>query len=211
MALSPRALSQVYVGQGIFWTRIDADGAVDDRMAGIRKAFEATGGKVIEVTGPTEILPGVWLTGPVPRIHPERNWGTLGKVRRDGKEVEDTVPEDMALVFQTDRGLVELFGCGHAGVINTLDHVRKSIDPGPVKAVIGGLHLYLNDDQGLSWTAGQLKRFGLQQLVGAHCTGLEALFRIRDLLGLTRQTCVVGAVGASYSLTNGINPLRVAK
>jgi 7,8-dihydropterin-6-yl-methyl-4-(beta-D-ribofuranosyl)aminobenzene 5'-phosphate synthase len=196
MAASPRALSQVYVGQGIFWTRIDADGTVDDRMAGIRKAFEATGGKVIEVTGPTEILPGVWLTGPVPRIHAERNWGSLGKVRRDGKDVEDTVPEDMALVFQTDRGLV---------------HVRRAIDPGPVKAVIGGLHLYLNDDQGLSWTAGQLKRFGLQQLVGTHCTGLEAVFRIRDLAGLTRQACVVGAVGASYSLTNGINPLRVAK
>ena len=211
LAASPKALSKVYVAQGIFWPRIEANGTVDDRMSGVKRAFEATGGSFVEITGPTEILPGVWLTGPVPRVHPERNWGTLGKVRRDGKDVEDTVPEDMAMIFQTEQGLVELFGCGHAGVINTLEHVRKTIDPKPVKAVIGGLHLFLNDDKQLAWTAGQLKTFGLQQLVGAHCTGIEAVFRIRDLAGLTRQTCVVGAVGASYSLTKGINPMRVAK
>ena len=210
-ATAPTALGKVYVGQGIFWPRIDADGKVDDHMNAIKRTFEATGGTFVEVSRPTEILPGVWLTGPVPRVHPERNWGTLGKVRRDGQDVEDTVPEDMSLVFQTDSGLVELFGCGHAGVINTLTHVRKTIDPGPVKAVIGGLHLFLNDDKQLNWTAGQLKAFGLQQLVGAHCTGIEAVFRIRDLAGLTRQACVVGAVGASYSLSQGINPMRVAK
>jgi 7,8-dihydropterin-6-yl-methyl-4-(beta-D-ribofuranosyl)aminobenzene 5'-phosphate synthase len=210
-AASPRALSKVYVAQGIFWPRIDATGKVDDHMSGIKRAFEATGGSFVEITSPTEILPGVWLTGPVPRVHPERNWSSLGKVRRDGKDIEDTVPEDMALVVQTEHGLVELFGCGHAGVINTLEHVRKTIDPRPVKAVIGGLHLFQNDDQQLTWTAGQLKAFGLRQLIGAHCTGIEAVFRVREVAGLTRQACVVGAVGASYSLTKGINPLRVAK
>lgn len=210
-AKSPQALSKVYVGQGIFWPRIEGNGKADDRMGEIKRAFEATGGSFVEISKPTEILPGMWLTGPVPRVHPERNWSTLGKVRRDGQDVEDTVPEDMALVFQTEQGPVELFGCGHAGVINTLEHVRKSIDARPVKAVIGGLHLFLNDDKQLAWTAGQLKSFGLQQLVGAHCTGIEAVFRIREIAGLTRQTCVVGAVGASYSLTKGINPMRVAK
>ena len=55
------------------------------------------------------------------------------------------------------------------------------------------------------------KAFGVKELVGAHCTGIEAVYRIRELAGLTRQTCMVGAVGASYSLDKGINPLRVAK
>ena len=121
------------------------------------------------------------------------------------------VVEDMALVFQTNQGLVVLFGCGHAGVINTLEHVRKTVDPAGVKAIIGGLHLFNADEAHLAWTASQLKRFGVQQLVGAHCTGVEAVYRIRELAGLTRQTCMVGAVGATYSLDKGINPLRVAK
>ena len=210
-AKSPTALSKVYAGSGIFWPRISAGGAVSDRMAGVRRDYEATGGAIVEVTRPTEILPGVWLTGPVPRVHPERNWSSVGKVRTAAGEVEDTVPEDMTLVVQTAQGPVYLFGCGHAGVINTLEHARKTIDPAPVKAVIGGLHLFAADDKHLAWTAGQLKAFGVQYLLGAHCTGIESVYRIRELVGLTRQTCMVGAVGASYSLVNGINPVRIAK
>ena len=208
---SPKALGTVYTGHGIFWPRIDGNGQVDDRMSRIKRDYEATGGTVVDITKPTEILPGVWLTGPVPRVHPERNWSTLGKVRSDAGDVEDTVPEDMALVFQTNQGLVYLFGCGHAGVINTLTYTREAIDPGPVKAIIGGLHLFGASADQLRWTAGQFKTFGLQQLVGAHCTGIEAVYSIRDLAGMTRQTCMVGAVGASYSLTKGINALRIAK
>jgi 7,8-dihydropterin-6-yl-methyl-4-(beta-D-ribofuranosyl)aminobenzene 5'-phosphate synthase len=208
---TPRALSKVYAGAGILWPRITPAGRLDDRMARIKRDFEATGGSFIDVAKPTEILPGVWLTGPVPRIHPERNWSNVGKVRTAAGDVEDTVPEDMTLVFQTDKGLVYLFGCGHAGVINTLAHARKTIDPSPVTAVIGGLHLFAATDQHLAWTASQLKSFGVQQLVGAHCTGIESVYRIRDLVGLTRDTCMVGAVGASYSLTKGITAGRVAK
>ncbi len=80
-----------------------------------------------------------------------------------------------------------------------------------MKAVIGGVHLFAATDAQLAWTASQLKAFGVQQFVGAHCTGIEAVYRIRELAGLTRQTCMVGAVGASYSLANGINAVRLAR
>jgi 7,8-dihydropterin-6-yl-methyl-4-(beta-D-ribofuranosyl)aminobenzene 5'-phosphate synthase len=210
-AANPKALSTAYAGTGLFWPRVAAGGQVSDRMNAIRREYEATGARVIEVSGPMEILPGVWLTGPVPRVHPERNWSTLGAVRTPKGDVEDTVPEDMTLVIQTAQGPVYLFGCGHAGVINTLTHARKTIDPAPVKAVVGGVHLFGATDAHLAWTAQQLKAFGVQQFVGAHCTGIEATYRIRELVGLTRQTAMVGAVGASYSLTRGINPVRVAK
>jgi 7,8-dihydropterin-6-yl-methyl-4-(beta-D-ribofuranosyl)aminobenzene 5'-phosphate synthase len=208
---SPASLQTLLAGPGLFWPRVGADGRIDDRMARVRREYEATGARVAEVARPMRLQPGVWLTGPVPRVHPERNWSRLGKVRGDTGDVEDTVPEDMALVVQTNQGLVLLFGCGHAGVINTLEHVRAAIDPSGVKAIIGGLHLFAADEAHLAWTASQLKRFGVQQIVGAHCTGIEAVYRLRELSGLTRQSCMVGAVGASYSLDKGINPLRIAK
>lgn len=204
------ALGKAYVGRGIFWPRISAKGQVDDRMAGVKRDFEAKGGSFVEVGAPLEIMPGVWLTGPVPRIHPERNWSVTGKVRTEAGDVEDTVPEDMTMVFRTAEGPVYLFGCGHAGVINTLEHGRKAIDPSPVRAVIGGLHLFSATDEHLAWTAQKLKEFGVQQLMGAHCTGIEAVYRIRALAGLNRQSCVVGAVGASYSLAKGIVPGAIA-
>ena len=210
-ASSPNALRMAYVGKGIFLPRVAPDGTVSTRMSAVRKEYESAGGRMIEIEKPTEIAPGVWLTGPVPRVHPERNWTPGGKVRSDKGDVEDTVPEDMAMIFQTEKGVVELFGCGHAGVINTLTHVRSAIDPSPVRAIIGGLHLYEASDAHLQWTAAQLKAFGVRELVGAHCTGLEAVYRIRQLAALTRQACMVGAVGASYSLEKGISPRRVAK
>jgi 7,8-dihydropterin-6-yl-methyl-4-(beta-D-ribofuranosyl)aminobenzene 5'-phosphate synthase len=206
-----KSLTTLYVGSGIFLPRVEADGRLDERMASIKREYESTGGRIVEVEAPLRLQPGVWLTGRIPRVPPERNWGGLGKVRTPSGDQEDIVIEDMALVFRTNQGLVVLFGCGHAGVINTLEHVRKNIDSANVKAIIGGLHLYAAEEAHLSWTASQFKRFGVQQLLGAHCTGIEAVYRIRALAGLTRQTCMVGAVGATYSLEKGINPLRVAR
>ena len=33
-------------------------------------------------------------------------------------------PEDTALIFDTDKSLVVLTGCGHAGVVNIADFAR---------------------------------------------------------------------------------------
>ena len=49
-----------------------------------------------------------------------------------------------------------------------------------------------------------LKEFKVANLVGAHCTGIEALHHLRDRIGLTRKTALVGSVGGSYVLSSGI-------
>ncbi len=49
------------------------------------------------------------------------------------------------------------------------------------------------------------------RFLGAHCTGIEAVYRIRTIAGLNRQTCVVGVVARPYSLAKSINPVSVAK
>jgi 7,8-dihydropterin-6-yl-methyl-4-(beta-D-ribofuranosyl)aminobenzene 5'-phosphate synthase len=51
----------------------------------------------------------------------------------------------------------------------------------------------------------------VQQFMGAHCTGIEAVFRVRDSAGLDRSHAVVGAVGASFDLATGIDPLDLAR
>jgi len=79
------------------------------------------------------------LTGPIPRAYPEKNYPGGIEVRKDGAWVEDNLPEDMSLVFNTDRGLVLLAGCGHAGLINTLQYARQFLRPAPVDAAIIGI------------------------------------------------------------------------
>ena len=53
-----------------------------------------------------ELAPGAWLTGPVPRRYPQRNFsiGPGGRVITPEGEMEDTVPEDTSLVFDTEQG-----------------------------------------------------------------------------------------------------------
>ena len=48
----------------------------------------------------------------------------------------------------------------------------------------------------------------LGHLLGAHCTGIEAVFRLRELAGLQRSTWSSSAVGASFELGKGLDPSR---
>lgn len=207
---NPAALSRVHVGKGIFWNRPSNNGE-GNHVVKIKAEYEATGGTFIEYNEPKELLPGVWLTGPVPRVHAERNWSGSGRMKTPDGLVEDNLPEDMSLVATTDKGLVVVSGCGHAGIINTLEHARKKVQNANVYAALGGFHLYGLNDEKLDWTASKLKEFGLQQFLGAHCTGIEAVYRIRQQAGLNRQSCVVGAVGASFDLAKGIDATALAK
>src|SRR5919108_527027 len=98
----------------------------------------------------------------------------------------------------------------HTGGLVTLRREYARASPS-VLAVVGGLHLFQKDDASLDWTADRLRALGVQNLIGAHCTGLEAVYRIRARAGLDRAHCVVGAAGASFSLAKGIDPLALAR
>jgi 7,8-dihydropterin-6-yl-methyl-4-(beta-D-ribofuranosyl)aminobenzene 5'-phosphate synthase len=209
---SPDALATVHAGDGIFDPRTEGILPFETNpMILIKPQYEATGGVFVIHHRPVELYPGVWLTGPVPRKYPERNWSGDGKVRTPAGVVEDNVPEDTALVFDTEQGLVVLTGCGHAGVINTIEFARSFIRPARVHALIGGIHLFNASEETLAWTAGKLRAFGVDNFIGAHCTGIETVYRFRTELGLDRAHAVVGAVGATFELGRGIDPRNIAK
>lgn len=222
--VNPAALSRVHVAPGIFLSRRGASAAMQrvERMPtgsdqeanpliAMRPSIEASGAVIVEHAKPTELMPGVWLTGPVPRRYPERNWSAgISIVSADGL-VADSVPEDMALIINTEKGLVVVTGCGHAGIVNIVEYAREVVAPRRAYAVVGGLHLFAATDETLAWTAERLRAADLTYLLGAHCTGIEAVFRIRQLAGLSRRSAVVAAVGSSFDLARGIDPLALAQ
>jgi len=208
---NPAALSRAHVARGFFWPRT-RNGTPFGSLTEMRAAYEASGGAFIEHDSPAEILPGVWLTGPVPRIHGEHNVPPGIMVESPQGTIPDEVPDDDSLVLDSTEGLIVVTGCGHAGVVNTLEQARKVVRPdAKVTTVLGGLHLFEADDSTLDWTGSQLKRFGVGHVIGAHCTGIEAVYRLRQSAGLGRKSCVVGAVGASYDMGAGIDPGRLAR
>jgi 7,8-dihydropterin-6-yl-methyl-4-(beta-D-ribofuranosyl)aminobenzene 5'-phosphate synthase len=210
MKTNPAALSVVHVARGIFYSRPGPQGE-ENKMIVIKKEYEATGGTFVEHNEAAEIFPGWWLTGPVPRKYPEHNWSSTGKVQTPAGIVEDTIPDDQSLVLNTPKGLVVITGCGHAGIVNILTFTREQFPNAPVEAIVGGLHLFPATDDQLNWTAYKLKDFKVANLLGAHCTGIEAVYRIRERLGLPRSSAVVGSVGSSFVLGEGIHPGQLAK
>ncbi len=195
----------VHVGKGIFYSRPTAEGE-DNEMIAICKHYEGTGGKFVEHTEGATIFPGAWLTGSVPREYPEHNRSGTGGVQTPEGVAEDNIPEDQSLVLNTPRGLVVVTGCGHAGIVNILTYTRASYSDLPVHGVVGGVHLFAASDEQLNWTGDEFKEFQVANLLGAHCTGIEAVYRLRDRAGLSRQTAVVGTVGSTFTLKVGITP-----
>lgn len=213
---NPQALSRVHVPKGIFYPRPGAAGREGNGLLPLRAQYEATGGVFVEHEGPAQVLPGVMMLGPVPRVHQERNWssprgGPAGRVQTPEGVVEDTVPEDTSLVVDTAEGLVLISGCGHAGIVNTMEFARAVVRSAPIVAAIGGFHLFAATDETLRWTGGKMKAFGVSYLLGAHCTGIESVFRLRQLVGLTRATALVAGVGATYVHGTGIDPTVLAR
>lgn len=208
----PKSLTRAHAAPGIRLSRPRPNGGEGNTFAAASAAYTSGGGKLIEHDAFVEIYPGVWLTGPVPRKHPERNWSGAGQLRTTaGALAEDNLPEDMSMVIETSEGLVVISGCGHAGIVNTIEHIRAKLGARPLHAAIGGFHLFNSTDAQLDWTAGKLKEFGLGHFIGAHCTGLEATYRLRERTGLDRRRAVVGAVGAGFVLGRGIQPGSIAR
>jgi len=78
MEKNPAAIGRVHVSANVFVPLLKGDGTDGNGLTPKREPYEATGGHFVLHAGPTEIAPGVWFTGPVPRKYPETNWSNEG-------------------------------------------------------------------------------------------------------------------------------------
>ena len=124
-----------------------------------------------------EVLPGLFLTGEVPRRNPFER-GDSGLFCDTAGYCADMHHDDQSLVIRTGKGLILILGCCHAGIVNTLDHAREMSGVEDIYAVIGGMHLGFCADEQLDETVKALRRFTIRKLVGSHCTGFNASVRL---------------------------------
>jgi 7,8-dihydropterin-6-yl-methyl-4-(beta-D-ribofuranosyl)aminobenzene 5'-phosphate synthase len=208
---NPKALSRCHVGAGIFAARETGDGAAFPHMQKLKTDYEALGGFFVIHDAPAEIAPGVWFSGPVPRRHNERNWNPGLFIRSAEGRAEDTLPEDSALVINTGDGTVIVTGCGHAGVMNICERARDILGPQPIAGVIGGLHLFLNNEASIAATGATLKALGVRKILAAHCTGFEATYILRRALDASPADVAVATVGAQWISGIGIQTGMLAQ
>ncbi len=208
------AIRRVHVAKGMFLSRRTPwkpAGEEGNEMIAMRESLKSNGVEFLEYSEPTEILPAVWVTGPVTRTHEEKTYSRAIEVNINGEWVVDHVPESQGLAVVTENGPIVLLGCGHSGSVNLLEHVQREIQDHSIHALMGGMHLFAADDETLGWTADRLRDIGLQHLMAGHCTGIEPLYRLRAGLNLNRSTAVVGAVGSRFVYGEGIHPTAIAQ
>ena len=152
-------------------------------------------GGVHWITQPLEVAPGVGITGPIPRLTDYEDTGGPFYADAEG-EHGDPIPDDLALWIRTDRGLVVVVGCSHAGLINTLHHVQRLCGGTRIHAVLGGFHLGEASAARIERTMGALATLGLDLLVPCHCTGDRAVEQFRHVLG---ERIHLGAAGSTYA------------
>ena len=143
------------------------------------------------VSRPVWLAGHIGLTGFIPRETDYEDTGGAFYLDPAGKHV-DPIEDDMALWIHTPFGLVVLLGCSHAGLVNTLNHVKRLSGISTVYAVIGGFHLVHSDENRLRQTINALRLMQPCMIAACHCTGEPFVHMLRDVFGSRLLSCRSG-------------------
>jgi len=144
----------------------------------LREELESLGARFKLVREPVHITEQVMTTGEVPMLSGYEEIENNLFVKEAGVIHPDPLADDLALIVDTDFGLVVILGCAHRGIINTLHHAQNLTGKELVYAVIGGTHLFRASEERLEKTIADLREIGIQRLGVSHCTGFHASARL---------------------------------
>ena len=125
----------------------------------------------------TEIGGGLSLSGYIPRISTEDCGGNFF---HDSSCTQVDNIDDEIFLLSSDGILIS--GCCHAGIINSLSHAKALRPEIKIHTIIGGLHLRHASTERLQETAAFIKENSVKNLYLMHCTGENAIEKLRNLL-----------------------------
>ena len=94
--------------------------------------------------------------------------------RKEGAREDDWVIEDSALAYKSDKGLVIITGCSHAGICNIIEYAIEVCGESRIVDIIGGLHLQKPAAKQLDGTVDYIGNLGVQHIHACHCTDLDS-------------------------------------
>lgn len=166
-----------------------------------RRGLADAGFDLVDRAVPSLLFDGsVLVSGEVERRTPFETGFPGHETERHGIWTPDPfILDDQALVIEVvGRGLVVLTGCGHAGVINIVEHARRLTGVRTIHAVIGGFHLAgPTFEAAIPDTVRQLSAYQPALVVPAHCTGWQATRTLADALP---ESLVPNSVGTRITI-----------
>lgn len=150
-------------------------GCHGERYIGVPYSLEqlqSAGAHFVWEKDPIKIRPDLWLSGQIPRFT-DFEWIDDRLLSKQGSQyVQDQLPDDLSLFYESETGLVIFFGCAHAGLVNIIEHAKKVTGVEKVRAIVGGTHLGPAKPEQKEKTIDYLKKLDLEIIAPNHCTGL---------------------------------------
>lgn len=131
--------------------------------------LKSAGMKAVPVTGMTPIAPRIAVS----------------------HEMTSAAASEVALVVDTDDGLVVLVGCAYPGPETMLAQIRERTGR-PILMLVGGFHMSLAGPEAISRTLAEFKALGVRYVGPTHCTGNAAIAAARQTFG---DDYIEGGVG----------------
>ena len=186
----------------------------------VEKQLESLGGS-IHKSGKPAILPNkenpfLLMTGQIPRktsfekgfpyqyAENTDNDNDNNNDDHDDKNLnlvpDPLVRDDQAIIVNLrKKGLVALTGCGHAGIINTLNYAKDLTGVDKIHAIIGGFHLPADGgiyEEAMDPTIEEIQNADPEYIIPCHCTGWKATNKIIDLMP---DKFIQSAVGTTFT------------
>jgi 7,8-dihydropterin-6-yl-methyl-4-(beta-D-ribofuranosyl)aminobenzene 5'-phosphate synthase len=157
-----------------------------ERYIGIpfsREELESLGARFKLTREPVQISEHMLTTGEIQMVSEYEKVEDNLFIKEDGLLRQDPLADDLALVIETEFGLVVILGCAHRGIVNILRHAQKLTGKKSVYAAIGGTHLIRASEDRIEKTVNDLKYIGIKKLGVSHCTGFRAQARLFQEFG----------------------------
>jgi 7,8-dihydropterin-6-yl-methyl-4-(beta-D-ribofuranosyl)aminobenzene 5'-phosphate synthase len=141
----------------------------------------------------------VLVTGEIPRTNNfEKGFPNHYSQVEEGKmEADPLIKDDQAIILAVkDKGLIIVTGCGHAGIINTLNYAKELTGEDRIYAVLGGMHLSGGlFEPIIPRTVEELEELKPRFVVPCHCSGLKAMTEIARNMP---DAFIQNSVGTNY-------------
>lgn len=142
---------------------------------------------------PLEVIPGLWTSGEIIKRNEQEGRSPHHFIPAGEGWQPDPYLDDMSMVIEAKEGLILVCGCCHAGLLNTMAHVRKVFER-PITVVMGGSHLVSADDDYLQHVIDVLRKdYHPVRFYLNHCTGERAVIALSNAFGELVQPFPVGS------------------
>jgi len=125
--------------------------------ASFRQEVKRYGVQIETVSGPRQLLAGVYSTG----------------------EMDGSLTEQ-ALVVDTRQGLIVITGCAHPNVADMAEQAQTYLDKN-IYLLMGGFHLGSKSNKEILSIISRLKALGVRKVAPSHCTGDKAIQLFRKI------------------------------